>query len=38
VLQRIPYSLFFKVDTDEVVILSVAHHRRRPGYWIGRTR
>jgi hypothetical protein len=35
---RVPYSLFFKVNTDEVVILAVAHHSRRPGYWIDRMR
>lgn len=38
VLQGFPYSLFFKVNTDEVVILAVAHHSRRPGYWIDRMR
>jgi plasmid stabilization system protein ParE len=38
VLQRFPYSLFFTVNADEAVILAVAHHSRRPGYWIDRMR
>lgn len=34
VLRRFPYSLFFVVVNDETtVILAVAHHSRRPGYW-----
>lgn len=38
VLQGVPYSLFFEVNTDEVVIFAVAHHSRRSGYWIDRMR
>ena len=34
----VPYSLFFQVNTDEVVIFVVAHHNRRPDYWIDRMR
>ena len=33
-----PYSLFFQVNTDEIVIFAVAHHSRRPDYWIDRMR
>jgi toxin ParE1/3/4 len=38
VLRRFPYSLFYVVNApaDQVVILAVAHHSRRPGYWIDR--
>jgi len=38
VLQEVPCSLIFGVDTDEVVIFAVAHHSRRPDYWIDRMR
>ena len=38
VLQDVPYSLVFGLDTDEVVIFAVAHHRRDPDYWIHRRR
>jgi toxin ParE1/3/4 len=37
-LHKFPYSLFFAVDGGEVVILAVAHHSRRPGYWVERMR
>jgi plasmid stabilization system protein ParE len=36
VLRGVPYSLFFTVSNGAVVILAIAHHRRRPGYWIDR--
>ena len=32
-LQRFPLALVFRVDGDRVVIVAVAHRRRRPGYW-----
>ncbi len=32
-LDRFPYQLVFEVCPDRVVILAVAHYRRRPGYW-----
>lgn len=36
ILPRVPYSLFFVVHDDAVIVLAVAHHRRRPGYWAER--
>jgi len=32
-LQHFPYSIIYSVAPDELRILAVAHHRRRPGYW-----
>src|SRR5262245_53606089 len=31
VLARLPYSVFYEVCPDEVVVLAVVHGRRRPG-------
>jgi plasmid stabilization system protein ParE len=37
-LQRFPYVLYYRViDPDEVLIVALAHSRRRPGYWRRRT-
>lgn len=33
VLQRFPYSLVYTASGDEIRILAVAHHSRRPDYW-----
>jgi plasmid stabilization system protein ParE len=33
VLHRFPYSVIYEVSGDKVIILAVAHHRRKPGYW-----
>ena len=30
---RFPYSVVYRHDADSVVIVAVAHQRRRPGYW-----
>lgn len=34
VLHRFPYSIYYTIDTDTVVVLSVAHQRRKPYYWV----
>ena len=36
-LQKFRYSLIYSIEKDGVLILAVAHHSRRPGYWVGRT-
>lgn len=33
VVARFPYSIVYRHDPDAVVIVAVAHQRRRPGYW-----
>ncbi|HLW88557.1 MAG TPA: type II toxin-antitoxin system RelE/ParE family toxin [Terriglobales bacterium] len=33
VLQRFPFSVIYLDDPDEVVIVAVAHGKRKPGYW-----
>lgn len=35
-LRRFPYSIIYQVTAEELRILAVAHHRRRPGYWAHR--
>lgn len=32
-LQRFPFLLPYAPEDDDVVILAVAHAKRRPGYW-----
>lgn len=32
-VERFPYHVFFEVLEDLVVVVAVAHERRRPGYW-----
>ena len=36
ILRRFPYSVLYVIDTGMIVVLAVAHHRRRPGYWLRR--
>jgi toxin ParE1/3/4 len=36
-LSRFPYAIFFQLLADGTLqITAFAHHRRRPGYWLGR--
>ena len=37
-VRRFPYVIFFMVDERAVVVVAIAHARRRPGYWVGRVR
>jgi plasmid stabilization system protein ParE len=36
VLRRFPYSIFYRFNETEVIVVAVAHHRQRPRYWSGR--
>lgn len=33
-LRGFPYSLIYRVSNSKLRIIAVAHHRRRPGYWL----
>ena len=35
-LHRFPFSIIYSEETETIVIISIAHHRRRPGYWQSR--
>ena len=32
-LARFPCSLIYSIESEQVWLVAVAHHRRRPGYW-----
>lgn len=34
--RKFPYNVIYVVEPEEIVIVAVAHHRRRPGYWLSR--
>ncbi len=36
-LKQFPYNLFFLELDDRLWIAAIAHHKRKPGYWIGHT-
>lgn len=33
VVARFPYSVVYRQAADMIVVVAVAHQRRRPGYW-----
>ena len=33
ILQRFPFNIFYLPGESEIVIVAVAHQKRRPGYW-----
>jgi toxin ParE1/3/4 len=33
VMKHFPYSVIYIVTSEEIRVLAVAHHNRRPGYW-----
>jgi plasmid stabilization system protein ParE len=35
-LQRFPFNIFYRTGETEIVIVAVAHQKRRPGYWSSR--
>ena len=36
-MRRFPFTLWFQELADQIWIAAIAHQRRRPGYWTGRT-
>jgi len=37
-LKRFPYAVVVRESPEEVIVVAVAHHSRRPGYWRSRLR
>ncbi|MGD9726927.1 MAG: type II toxin-antitoxin system RelE/ParE family toxin [Nitrospiraceae bacterium] len=35
-LRTFRYALMYALQPNSALVLAVAHHNRRPGYWIGR--
>jgi toxin ParE1/3/4 len=33
VLRRFPFSVVYLLEPEAVLVVAVAHHSRRPGYW-----
>ena len=36
-IHRFPFYVLYRSLEDEITIVAVAHRRRRPRYWLGRT-
>ena len=34
---RFPYRIYYRARHDEILIIAVAHKRRRPDFWVTRT-
>jgi toxin ParE1/3/4 len=34
ILHRFPYSIIYELRDDEIIVIAVAHAKRRPQYWI----
>lgn len=36
-VRRFPFSVLYRIDPHEIVVIAVAHLRKKPGYWKKRT-
>ena len=36
-LKRYPFRIVFRNEPQRLIIVAIAHAKRRPGYWYGRT-
>lgn len=36
-VRRFSYSVVYYIRGEEIRVIALAHHRRKPGYWAGRT-
>ena len=35
-VKRFPFSIIYRASETELLVVAVAPHRKRPGYWLGR--
>ena len=35
-LRKFPFTLIYALEDNDLVIVAVSHHRRRPGHWMRR--
>lgn len=35
-INRFPYGIIYGIDCDKIIIIAVAHLKKKPNYWIGR--
>ena len=35
-LSGFPYNIIYRIESDHILVVAVAHQSRRPGYWKGR--
>ena len=33
-LTRFPYNIIYREDAEIIYVIAVAHHSRKPGYWL----
>jgi toxin ParE1/3/4 len=38
ILEQYPFAVSYLMRPEEIFVVAVAHQKRRPGYWVGRTR
>jgi len=38
IVEKFRFSIFFRERDSDVVVVAIAHPRRRPGYWLTRDR
>jgi plasmid stabilization system protein ParE len=38
ILKHFPYSILLATGADQIIVVAVAHHKRRPTYWHKRLR
>ena len=35
-VERFPYGVYYRLDSDEIFMLAVMHGKKKPGAWTGR--
>jgi plasmid stabilization system protein ParE len=37
IVRRFPFRIVYRVESNRILVVAVAHAKRRPGYWTHRT-
>jgi toxin ParE1/3/4 len=36
-LPKFPYAIIYSIEPEHIRVLAIAHTKRKPGYWLGRS-
>ncbi len=36
IIHKFPYKILYSIETNHIFIIAIAHHHRKPDYWVER--
>jgi plasmid stabilization system protein ParE len=36
VINKFPFNILYSIEENQIIVIAIAHHHRKPDYWVGR--